>query len=341
MRPLFLTLTRITQRCLKMLALTLLLITSLWSVGAVYYLDYLPRFAATLLAATYGVAVIGACIKHPGKRCVQFITLSIAIVYLLTLAQQPSNNRDWADDNATLSEVEIVNDRVVVSGFRNSRYRSETDYDVHYETFKFELSKLDKAWFVVQRFTALEGIAHNFLTFRVQSESGPRFFSISVEIRREQEEAFSPVKGLFRQYELIYVVADERDEIGSRTVMRPNDRVFLYPVNAAPDEIQTLFRNVAQRINKLQDEPEFYHSLLNNCTNNIVLHTYDLTPDRIHWLDPRIVAPGFADRLAFAEELIGKPGQSFEQLKAECRIDIRARKVGITPGFSKDIRTAK
>ena len=104
------------------------------------------------------------------------------------------------------------------------------------------------------------------------------------------------------------------------------------------EAIQQLFRNMASRINKLRTHPEFYHSLLNNCTNNIVFHTYDLTEHPINWLDPRIAAPGYADRLAYSEGLIGNPGQSFTELKTECRIDEIARRVGITTRFSEDIR---
>ena len=220
--------------------------------------------------------------------------------------------------------------------FRNSLH-SDSGTEVRYETRSFQLGQLDRVWFVVQRFTPLEGIAHNFLTFRVMSDSGPEYFSVSAEIRREQGEEFSPVRGLYRQYELIYVIADEKDEIGMRTVYSPGDEVYLYPVNANPKQIQGLFRNIAARIDGLRSTPEFYHSLLNNCTNNIAWHANDLLTRKVNWLDSRIVAPGYADRYAWELGIIGNPDEDFIALKTRCRIDTIAPSQ-ITESFSEEIR---
>ena len=310
-----------------------------WACGAVYYFEPLPSVLRLLLAAAYFVAGTVCYFRvQPKTRWLQLMTASIAVVYLLSLVQRPSNVRNWAPDNAVSADVIISANDVHISGFRHSVYRSETDFDVRFRDFQFRLSDLERVWFVVQRFTPLEGIAHNFLTFSLQTDQGPQYFSVSVEIRREEGESFHPATGLYRQYELIYIFADERDEIGARTVLRPNDRVFMYPVNATPKQVGQLFVDIAGRMQKLQQQPEFYHSLMNNCTNNIVNHAYKFTPLPISSLDPRVVAPGFADRLAFAKELIGRPGESFEDLQRRCRIDEVAREVGISDSFSADIR---
>ncbi len=363
------------RRLLRAVLWVTVLVWHCWAAGAIYWLELLPNWVRVPLAVCYFVVVIlrlpvwqrfwgrskeapatesasrggsslrrllnllrGTCRPQPGLKWLQQTAASVAVIYLLTTLQSPSNDRDWVPENSRIAEIHIVDDDVQVRNFRHAVYRSETDVDVHFHDMAFPLSGLDKVWFVVQRFTALEGIAHNFLTFRWQDESGPHYFSVSVEIRRELGETFSPVKGLYRQYELIYIVADERDEIGSRTVLRPSDRVFLYAVNATPKQVQALFLDIADRIDKLQSHPEFYHSLLNNCTNSIVEHTYKLTPEPINWLDPRIVAPGFADRFAFANDLIGSEGQSFDHLRTQSRIDLIAREVGFSDSFSADIR---
>ena len=322
-----------------MMWLTVLLLF-VWAVGAVYYLEFLPWPVSDLLALAYFTVNATLLFRWPNRRKWLRTTMtSIVVVYLLTLLQRPSNERNWAADNAQLADVQISGDDVQIRGFRHAVYRAETDADVHYGSFDFQLSGLEKAWFVVHRFTALEGIAHNFLTFQVRSETGPRYFSVSMEIRREQDETFSPIRGLYRQYELIYVVADERDEIGARTVLRPDDRVFMFPCNASPKQVQQLFVDIADRMQQLNAAPEFYHSLLNNCTNGIVRHTYTLTPQPINWLDPRIVLPGFADRFAFANDLLStSPAQTFGELQIQCRIDQIARRAGISERFSKDIR---
>ena len=331
---------RLVQLSLRgMMWLTVLLLFA-WAVGAVYYLEFLPWPVSGLLALAYFAATVTFLFRWPNrKKWLRATMASIVVVYLFTLLQRPSNERNWAADNAQLADVQIKGSDVQIQGFRNAVYPAKTDAAVHYGRFDFQLSRLEKAWFVVHRFTALEGIAHNFLPFQVRSETGPQYFSVSMEIRREQDEAFSPIRGLYRQYELIYVVADERDEIGARALMRPDDRVFMFPCNASPKQVQHLFIDIADRIQQLNAAPEFYHSLLNNCTNGIVRHTHTLTPKPLNWLDPRIVLPGFADRFAFANNLLStSPAQTFDELQIQCRIDEIARRAGISERFSNDIR---
>lgn len=326
-------------RSLKIAQWVIVLTLFVWAAGVFYYFEPLPKWLCVLLSLGYLFSAVYLRLRiKNAARWLQIVAASVVVVYVVSLVQRPLEERRWAEDNAIMPEVKIVDGTVKVSGFRHSVYRSETDFDVHYRDYEFQLDELDCVWFVVQRFTALEGIAHNFLTFSLDTTDGPKYLSVSVEIRREQGEAFSPIRGLYRQYELIYVIADERDEIGSRTVLRPDDRVFLYPVNATPEQVQELFLDITGRVNVLRDNPEFYHSLANNCTNNIVNHAGKFTPIPISSLDPRVLAPGFADRLAFATELIGQSGESFEELTLRCRIDEIARRVGITESFSEDIR---
>ena len=51
--------------------------------------------------------------------------------------------------------------------------------------------------------------------------------AVSVEIRKEKGESFSPWRGLLREYELMYVVGDERDVIRLRTNYRRDPRLSL------------------------------------------------------------------------------------------------------------------
>ena len=109
-------------------------------------------------------------------------------------------------------------------------------------------------------------------------------------------------------------------------------------MNATSAQIQTLFQNITKRIEGLRESPEFYHSLLNNCTNNIAWHADDILKRKVDWLDSRVVAPGYADRYAHELGIIGREGEDFESLKARCRIDQIAREKGIGETFSSDIR---
>ena len=144
---------------------------------------------------------------------------------------------------------------------------------------------------------------------------------MSVEIRRERGEAFSNVKGFFRQYELMYVVASERDVIGRRVDCDLCD-VFLYRSTATPEQARELFVDVMRRVNKLDREPEFYNTLTNNCTTNIRSHINHLKPDRVPY-DYRVLLPGYSDRLAYDLGLI-EPHGSYEETRLRARVNYLA-----------------
>ena len=92
---------------------------------------------------------------------------------------------------------------------------------------------------------------------------------ISIETRPEVGEGFAPIASLFKQFELIYVVGDERDLVRVRTNYR-NEEVYLYRIQTPPEGARSLFLVYLERINELADRPEFYHLLKNSCTINIV-----------------------------------------------------------------------
>jgi len=270
------------------------------------------------------------------------LAASIVVIYLLTLLIRPSNDRNWADDQARVAKVQITEGVVTIDNFRNFHYRSETDFDSIFETKTFRLNDLDSVSLIVQKFTPSEGLAHVMLSFGIGNELAATqqdYFSLSIEVRREKGESYGPIKGVYRNYEVTHVIGDERDLIGVRTVHRSEDRVWLYQLNATPQQVQQLFLGFVDRIKHLESNPEFYHTFLNNCANGITRQTYELTPAPINWLDPRIVLPGFSDSFAFENGLIADKGnQTFDQIKRDARIDMRARESGITEDFSLKIR---
>ena len=314
-------------------------VLGLWAVGAIWHFQMLPAWTTQVLTVAFlsYFAWLWFAVKEK-SIWLQRMSFAIVAVYCLTLLQQPSGDRVWAADQAQLPRVLIRANNVSIENFRQCRYRSETDFDVTYKQFDFKLSELRRVWFLLQKFSWVDGLAHTFLTFELETEAGPKYFSVSVEIRREQGEGYSPIKGIYRNYELNYVIGDELDLIGVRTVMRPEDRVWMFPINTDPESVQSLFVDISARMNRLAEEPEFYSTFFNNCTNNIVGHTYNLTEEPINAWDPRIVLPGYSARFAFASNLIGKAGESFEQLSNRCQIDSLARQHGLKAGFSEAIR---
>ena len=343
MQQLFGKLITIAQRIVDALIWASVFVFFLWAMGALYFLVYLPGWLRTGLAIAYAIAVpVGIWRSSNRARTRAWIAGSIIIIYTATLWVRPSNDRNWAPDHAQVAEASIKNGTVTINHFRNCQYRSKSDYDAIFEAKQFPLQNIQSVWLIVQKFSAAEGLAHVFLSFGLKpgQSDAPDYFSVSVEIRRERGETYSPIKGLYRNYEITHVIGDERDLIGVRTVYRPDDRVYMYRINATPQQAQQLFANFVERIQSLHAKPQFYHTLLNNCANGITGLTYELTPEPINWLDYRIVLPGHSGQFAWESGLVGDraSGQTFERLEAASRIDGRAQAAGISETFSQDIR---
>jgi hypothetical protein len=161
------------------------------------------------------------------------------------------------------------------------------------------------------------------------------YVAISVELRREPGETFSPVKGLLKQYELMYVVADERDVIRLRTGHR-HDEVYLYPVRADAGQRRRLFVSMLTRANRLREHPEFYNTLTNTCTTNIVRHVNEIAPGKVP-LSYKVLLPGYSDRLAYDLGLLDTD-LPFDEAQARHHINARALRYADNPAFSALIR---
>jgi hypothetical protein len=243
----------------------------------------------------------------------------------------PSAERDWSPDQRVLPRATIAGDKVTIENVRNFSYKSASEYLPRYETRTYDLGKLDAVWFIVERFGDAPAIAHTFLSFGF----GGEYVAISVEIRKELGETYSPLKGLLRQYELMYVIADERDVIGLRTNYR-RDPLYMYPVSTAPDKIRRVFVEMLERSNKLAAEPEFYNTLTNNCTSNIVRHVNTIS-NRIPF-SYKVLLPAYSDQLAYDLGLI-PTDRPFAEVQAAHRIDSLAQRQPVDPNFSRLIRT--
>ncbi len=254
---------------------------------------------------------------------------------IFVLVTSPRTDRDWNLDQAITPEISINGDIVSIKNIRNFTYHTTTDYTPGYYDSTFDLTKISTLDFMVEPFSANPGAAHTLLTFGF---SDGKQVAISVEIRKEKGESFSAVKGLLRQYELMYVIADERDVLKLRTNYR-RDQVYLYPIKASPEQIKNLFIDMLTRADKLQRKPEFYNTLTSTCTTNIVSHVNKLVPDRIS-LDYRILLPGYSDRYAYELGLIDT-NLPFDEARVRFNINTLAEKYADDPDFSKMIRTGR
>lgn len=267
-------------------------------------------------------------------------TLLLAAVFValgvwawIHLGPTPAADRDWDPEHSVPPRFRIDGPRVTVEGVRNFSWVGAGDYVPAWENRTYDLGELRRVWFVLTPFsTRWRGPAHTFLSFQFGDDD---FLAVSVEARRERGESYGVVKGMLRRFELIYVAGDERDLVGVRALHRSDD-VYVYPARVDADAARALFLQIAHSANRLHAEPEFYHSVTNNCTTRIVNHVNRVAPARIprSW---RILLPGHADRLALDLGLLDTD-LPIEAARERWFVNERARAWADDPGFSLGIR---
>jgi len=246
----------------------------------------------------------------------------------------PSNDRDWQPDLATLAWAEIVGDKVTIHNIRNCDYRTETDFTCHYYDKTFDLSKLKGVDFYLV-YWGSPSIAHTMMSFDFEGQGNVCF---SIETRKQKGQEYSTVKGFFRQYEIIYIVADERDLVRLRTNYREKGKgedVYLYHLNTTPVFAREVFLSYLREVNSLKARPEWYNALTENCTTSIRKHTMPYNPKaRLDW---RIIVNGYIDEMLYERGMIDT-NLPFAELKKLSYINPRAKAADKDPAFSKLIR---
>jgi len=247
-----------------------------------------------------------------------------------------SHFRDWRPEQAVLPYVEFQGNQAIVRNVRNCKYFSNDVYMVDYYDKTIDLDRVEGVDFIVVPFKATPALAHVMISFELSQPGGTRdHMAVSVETRKQRDQDYNPVKGAANEYELMYVVADERDVIQYRTNYN-NEDVYLYHTVAGPQDARALLVDVLGRVNQIHEHPEFYNTLTNNCTSNIVDHVNKIKPNRIV-TDYRVLLPGYSDALAYDEGLIERRG-TFEQTKQQAYVNPLAQRYAGREDFSDMIR---
>jgi uncharacterized protein DUF4105 len=305
---------------------------TLWGMGALYY-SPLPPLLRPLLALTFGLATAAAFLGLPQRRRTLLgfgLVWGLLVLWWSTIPA--SNTRDWQPDVAVLPSATMDGDHVTLHSIRNFVYRTATDFTPQYYDKTVDLQRLDSVD-LISSYWAGEAIAHLMVSFGFAEQD---YVTISIETRKERTEDYSSIKGFFKQYELIYVVADERDVIRLRTTYRqPHEEVYLYRTRIPPARARRLFLNYVREINQLVAQPAFYNTLTTNCTTNIVFHLRASGGiARYNW---KILLSGYAP--AYAYEVGGlDTSLSFADLKRLSHINARAQAADEAPDFSQRIR---
>jgi hypothetical protein len=313
------------------LATLIAVVAAIWTTGAIYFDLPAPSVIRHGAAAVWLLGFVIAWFWLPHRRWSRLIVGAVFLCILgWWLSIPPRQDREWKPDVAVLPNAVIQGDQVTINDVRNFDWRSLTDFTTRYDTRSYNLSRLQGAeLFIIYWGSPL--IAHSIASFDFGDQGRICF---SIETRPERGKSYSAVGGLYRQFELIYVAADERDAIRVRTNVHKDEEVYLYHLNLSLEEIRTRFLEYLRRMNQLHDRPEWYNAVASNCTTNI--RTQHVVAKPAPW-DWRILVDGKGDELLYERGVLNR-NLPFAELKRRAHINARAKDADNAPDFSQRIR---
>lgn len=319
-------------RFLSLLAFwSFLLVAASWGIAALWFDGPASRPLAAVFAAAYALAIFAPLVTVRSKSRAYAISLAAPALMLgWWLSLEPSNARNWQRDVAQAPTAEIQGSMVTIRNVRDFTYRTETDYTERWDTRSYDLSRL-QGLDLFMIYWGSPSIAHTILSW--QFDDG-RHLAVSIETRKEIGESYSAVRGLFRQYEIYYVVGDERDLVGLRSNYRRED-VYLYRLRTPPARARAILLEYLETINRLAGKPQWYNALQHNCTTTIRMHT-DRVVGGIPY-DWRWLANGYLDVLLYNEGVLNRE-LPFAELKSVSYINPKAQAVAPDGNFFEAIR---
>ena len=316
----------------------MLVATTLWAVLAIYFGDSHTDITQTSMAIIVGLLGLATLISLGFAQWRKRFLVGYSLLFMLIvsgwcLTVQPSNTRQWQADLAVLPYATVESNLVTVHNIRNVDYRSEFDFTPAYYDKTFDVNKLEGVDLFAVYWMG-PAIAHTIMSFNFGDNN---HLAVSIEARKELGEGYSTIKGFFRQYELTYIVADERDVIRLRTNYRkdPIENVYLYPLHPPKENLRRLFLEYIRQINELHEKPAFYNTLLDNCTTAIWFNTR-VNPTHLpfSW---KILLSGYVPEYIYESGGLNTK-IPFEVLQKQAYINPIAKPLDKSPDFSQGIR---
>lgn len=323
-------------RILRVLGWTIVTPLALWSVGAILLGGGRPQgpgWARYALAALFVVLCLRAVLRLRALAGQAAVFVGFVVTALWFSSVAASNDRDWAEDQSRLPWAEIDGPVVKLHDIRGFRYSSPSEYEASWFNATFDVRELEGSDFFLVHFSKnFKGVGHAMTSFRFK---GDRFVTFSVEIRKEAGEEYGLIKGIYKQYELMYVVADELDVVQLRTNQRMND-VYLYPSILPREQLVEYFLGICERLNELHEEPTYYNTVTSNCATNLIVH-WEKATQRTFPYDYRVLLPGYIDEIGLELGMFGHK-HDIEEVRRDHYISEIARMAGDDEDFSLLIR---
>ncbi len=316
------------RRFIGYTALALLLIPLyLWAIGAIYYDANSPALAGCTAVAV----IVGFFYVKPWKKKLIAFTAWFLLILTCWLFQKPSNDGDWQPDVAQLAYAEIDGDVVTFHNVRAFEYRTAEDYTPQWKKRTVRLSQITGIDMGVN-YWGSPWMAHPIVSFQF-ADATP--ICVSIETRKKKGQSYSAIGGLYRQYSLVYTVAEESDVIRLRTNIRKGEDVYLYRLNISPEHARERFLEYLVAINRLHEKPRWYNAITTNCTTAIRQQHNAKNRMPFDW---RILLNGKGDEMLYERDYILKGGLDFTELKRRSLINTAAQKSQSEQTFTQEIR---
>lgn len=210
-----------------------------------------------------------------------------------------SSNEQWQEGHSRVPTVSWQ-EFFTISDFRNFRHGKDPEEEVlsdgpaltekgaentpepAFETRTYDLSKLEGMEIFSIPFGKTRKFSHLIASFAFSD--GARL-ALSVEARRRPGESFSVGKGLVGHFGLSYVWGSEADLLGLRSLRR-GEPLELYRFAFGKNVAEMALRHYLTRTAVLSERDETYHSLLKNCTTELLA---PLLPGSLWKLSPDVV----------------------------------------------------
>jgi hypothetical protein len=306
---------------------------TVWGALFLWYSNIPVAPLRVALSGLFGIGTLAAFVFLQRRwRTLLGFAAVFALLVTWFLLIPPSNDREWAPEVAVMPSATVKGNLVEIRNIRNFEYRTATEFTPRYYDKTFDLDKLQSADLICV-YWGMPAIAHIMASFGF---GGDDFVVFSIEMRPERNEPSTMVRSLFRQYELIFIAADERDVIRLRTDFRePREQVYIYRTRLPIENQRKLFLAYAAKVDSLSRTPEWYNTLEDNCTTGVLnlTHAYE-GRGRYNW---KVLLSGFAAEYGYDLGMLDT-SVPFAELSERGHVNDRAARAGDSPAFSSRIR---
>lgn len=307
-----------------------------WCVFAIHFMGLPGETLPFVVAGIFAVGVPLALIFFPNRKRTAYCVLVLcAGIIIGWMQKEPSHDRNWVPSVAQLPRITTEGDQIRVYNIRNFDYRTTDVFSVRYYDKTFDLNKLETVDYILSYWDGLEAVAHVIISFGFDDGE---YLAVSVETRLEQGEPQTGLGGFFKQYELIYILGDEKDLLRLRSNIR-KEEVFLYPTTVSKNDVRIIFGMIIERINSIANEPEFYNTINENCRSSLARYFSAVLDVRRmpSPFDYRRLLSGYSDELLFENGWINST-RNFEGTKRLHHINQYVQADGEGDDFSSKIR---